>query len=102
MAVDLREYAASLTWFAVGVVLWLAALLFVENILGAFSMVSIGLGVASAIQTRKRLEGTPRSRDLVENRLDELETRLAEAEIENARLRAEADFDRQLRSGDQP
>lgn len=38
---------------------------------------------------------------MLENRIDELEARPAEAQIENERLRAEAEFDRQLRSGDQ-
>lgn len=100
MTVDIREYTSSLTFATLALVLWVGAMLFGSNLLGLLSLFSGGWAVAAFMHARRRVLGDQAPNEVLESRIAGLEARLAEAEIENERLRAEAEFDRQLRSGD--
>lgn len=101
MAADTREYASSLIFVVVAVVLWGVALFVGSNLLGFISLFAGGLGVASLVHTRRRLHESRAPNETLEGRVEELEARLADAENENERLRAKVEFDRQLGSGGQ-
>lgn len=102
MTWTIKENVTALAWLAAALVLWVAALLLGENLLGMLSLFSGGMGVAGLVRTwlGQLKEGGERTGLRREEKTELLE-RLADAELENARLRAEADFDRELRSGGQ-
>lgn len=94
-----REYAVPMAWLGASAALWTVALVVGSNQVGFISLLTGGIGLASLVHTRRQLPGAGATDERLKGRVEELESRLADVEIENARLRTEADFDRQLRSG---
>lgn len=99
MAINIRAYAVPLAWLRAAAGLWTVALVVGSNQVGFISLLTGGIGLATLFHTRRQLLGPGTSGEKLRGEVEDLESPLADAELDNARLRAEADFDRQLRSG---